>query len=134
MDKNRQILVIEDNPSNLYLMQYLLGKHGYTAIEADTGLKGIELAMTSKPLAIILDIQLPEMDGYEVAKAIREYSSLDDTPIIAVTSYAMIGDRENAIAAGASAYIEKPINPDTFIKEIESHIQEYSERSKLCES
>jgi CheY-like chemotaxis protein len=129
MEKNRRILVIEDNPSNLYLIQYLLSKHDYETIQAETGQLGISLAADTKPLAIILDIQLPEMDGYQVARALRTNPILNSTPIIAVTSYAMVGDKETALAAGASAYIEKPINPDTFITDIEAHISSFRARS-----
>jgi CheY-like chemotaxis protein len=71
------------------------------------------------PDLILLDIQLPGMDGYEVARRLRELSSLRSIPIIAVTSYAMVGDRERTIAAGCNGYIEKPIDAETFIREIE---------------
>jgi CheY-like chemotaxis protein len=116
------ILIIEDNEQNLYLMQFLLEKHGYTVTSAMTGPEGIRMANELLPRAILLDIQLPEMDGYTVAYQIRKNSLLEDTPIIAVTSYAMMGDREKVISAGADDYIEKPINPDTFVSQIEKHI------------
>jgi CheY-like chemotaxis protein len=76
------------------------------------------MALTCKPLAILLDIQLPGMDGYAVAAELKKQSKLDKVPIIAVTSYAMVGDRENILAAGATGYIEKPINPETFVADI----------------
>jgi CheY-like chemotaxis protein len=115
---NNRILIIEDNEQNLYMMRFLLEKSGFTIIGAEDGRKGIEMALTCKPLAILLDIQLPEMDGYAVAAALKTHSELDKVPIIAVTSYAMVGDRENILAAGATGYIEKPINPETFVSEI----------------
>lgn len=115
---NKTLLVIEDNEQNLYLMRFLLEKNGFSVIGAETGRKGIELALQEKPLAILLDIQLPEMDGYKVAAELKKYSELKDIPIIAVTSYAMLGDREQILAAGATGYIEKPINPETFVSEI----------------
>ncbi|MEN6319043.1 MAG: response regulator [Syntrophaceae bacterium] len=119
---NRKILIIEDNEQNLYLVKYILEKWGYETIAATDGQKGIDLADKVKPDLILLDIQLPVMDGYAVAMNLRLNSSLDSIPIIAVTSYAMPGDREKAIASGCNGYIEKPINPDTFISQIESHL------------
>ncbi len=115
---NKTLLIIEDNEQNLYMMRYLLERSGFSIIGAGNGRKGIELALTCNPLAILLDIQLPEMDGYAVAAELKKHSELDVVPIIAVTSYAMVGDRENILAAGATGYIEKPINPETFVAEI----------------
>jgi two-component system, cell cycle response regulator DivK len=121
---NLTILVIEDNEQNLYLMRFLLESKGYTVAAARLGREGIELALRLKPQAILLDIQLPEMDGYAVAKALRQQAGWEQTPIIAVTSYAMPGDREKALAAGATDYIEKPINPDTFVDQIKKHLSQ----------
>ena len=115
---NNRLLIIEDNEQNLYLMRFLLEKSGFTVLGAEDGKKGIEMALSCQPLAILLDIQLPGMDGYAVAAALKTHPQLDDVPIIAVTSYAMVGDRENIMAAGATGYIEKPINPETFVSEI----------------
>jgi two-component system, cell cycle response regulator DivK len=116
------ILLIEDNEQNRYLTTFLLEQHGHRVVSAPDGLRGIELARTLVPQLILLDIQLPTMDGYAVAQALRGIESLRDIPIIAVTSYAMVGDREKALSSGCNGYIEKPINPDTFVAEIESHI------------
>lgn len=121
---NNRLLVIEDNEQNLYLMRFLLEMNGFTIIGAEDGRKGIEMALTCKPLAILLDIQLPEMDGYAVAAELKKHSELDKVPIIAVTSYAMVGDREQILAAGATGYIEKPINPETFVDEIRQYLPE----------
>jgi CheY-like chemotaxis protein len=82
-------------------------------------MSGIELGLRFRPKGILLDIQLPGLDGYAVARALRRNASLDGVPIIAVTSYAMAGDREKAMAAGCDGYIEKPIDPDTFVSEVE---------------
>lgn len=112
------LLIIEDNPQNLYLMRFLLEKNGFDVIAAETGLLGIEMACKFQPLMILLDIQLPGMDGYEVAAEIKGRAELVDIPIIAVTSFAMAGDRERILAAGATGYIEKPIDPDHFVEEI----------------
>ena len=120
---NPTILLIEDNEQNLYLATFLLEKNGFTVVPARSGPEGIELAGRIQPDLIILDIQLPEMDGYAVARGLRQNPALKDVPIVAVTSYAMVGDRERALAAGCNGYIEKPINPDTFKSEIESYLK-----------
>ena len=114
-----KILLIEDHEQNRYLATFLLEKHGYAVVSASDGPAGIELAKTVKPALILLDIQLPLMDGYAVARELRSDPALRNIPIIAVTSYAMVGDREKALAAGCNGYLEKPINPDTFVTEIE---------------
>jgi CheY-like chemotaxis protein len=80
------------------------------------------MAKEAKPHLIILDIQLPKMDGYAVAREIRKNDELADTPIVAVTSYAMAGDRERILAAGADGYIEKPIDPERFVDQIKKHL------------
>ena len=113
------ILLIEDNEQNRYLATFLLEKNGYTVTSACDGPQGIEAAGRLLPHLILLDIQLPSMDGYAVAKTLRDNPELADIPIVAVTSYAMPGDREKALAAGCNGYIEKPINPETFVTEIE---------------
>jgi two-component system, cell cycle response regulator DivK len=112
------VLIIEDNEQNRYLATFLLEQHGYKVKSAVDGMAGIECAKELKPDIILLDIQLPGMDGYAVAKRLRSIDHLKNTPIVAVTSYAMVGDREKALEAGCNGYIEKPINPDTFVKEI----------------
>jgi two-component system, cell cycle response regulator DivK len=112
-------LLIEDNEQNRYLATFLLEKHGYSVVPASNGVTGIEFGLSFQPKGILLDIQLPGLDGYEVARALRRNASLDGVPIIAVTSYAMEGDREKAMAAGCDGYIEKPIDPETFVSEVE---------------
>ena len=113
------ILLIEDNEQNRYLLTFLLERHGHEVRCAADGIHGIELAKTLAPRLILLDIQLPRMDGYAVARALRQLEALRDTPIVAVTSYAMPGDRERALECGCTGYIEKPINPETFVAEME---------------
>ena len=113
---NLTILIIEDNEQNRYLATFLLERHGHTVVAAVDGLQGLQLAASLVPDLILLDIQLPRMDGYAVARALRALEC--DAPIIAVTSYAMVGDREKCLAAGCTGYIEKPIDPDSFVAEI----------------
>ena len=116
------VLVIEDNEQNLYLVRFLLEKHGLCVYEARDGRQGVTMASELRPDLILLDIQLPMLDGYAVAAAIRRDPALRETPIIAVTSYAMVGDREKALASGATDYIEKPIDPSTFIDQISKYL------------
>ncbi len=133
----KMILVVEDNETNLYLIRFMLQKSGYEVIEAMEGQTGVELAAKEKPDLILMDIQLPDIDGLEATKAIRKFetddmqpqssivnrqSSIHRVPIIALTSYAMVGNREKALAAGCTGYIEKPINPETFIADIEKYL------------
>ena len=116
------VLVIEDNEQNLYLTRFLLERHGFTVHEARDGRQGIALAAQLVPDLILLDIQLPMLDGYAVATELRTNSALRDIPIVVVTSFAMPGDREKSMAAGATDYIEKPIDPNTFIEQISKHL------------
>jgi len=120
---NPVILIIEDNEQNRYLTTFLLEKNGYTVFCAVDGPQGIEMAKRLQPQMILLDIQLPSMDGYMVAKALRATPSLAHTPLVAVTSYAMPGDREKALEAGCDGYIEKPINPSTFVSEVAGYLR-----------
>ena len=117
-----RVLVIEDNEQNLYLVTFLLRKHGLEVVAARDGRSGIEAAASCKPDLILLDIQLPLMDGYAVARAIRANPELAALPIVAVTSYAMVGDRERCLEAGCTDYIEKPIQAERFIQQIASHL------------
>ncbi len=119
-------LVIEDNKDNMKLITFILEKNGYETIRAETGNTGIELAVKKKPDFILLDIQLPDMNGIEVLKAIRKSKANGSIPVIAVTSYAMTGDRQRLIAAGCNGYIEKPIVVETIINEIRRIVENRS--------
>ncbi len=121
---SQRVLYIEDNEQNLYLVRFLLERHGYQVVDALDGQAGIELAAALVPDLVLLDIQLPRMDGYAVARKLRANAALEQTPIVAVTSYAMSGDREKALAAGCDGYIDKPINPDTFLQQVEFHLSQ----------
>ncbi|MBT3575835.1 MAG: response regulator [Candidatus Marinimicrobia bacterium] len=115
-------LIIEDNENNMYLISFLLQNNGHDVSQAYDGQDGVSLAKSVHPDLILLDIQLPKMNGYEVALELRKDESLKNVPIVAITSYAMPGDQEKALSAGCSGYIKKPINPDTFLGEIESYL------------
>ncbi len=114
-----RILVIEDNPTNLDLMTYLLTAFGHTALTAHDGAAGLQAAQDERPDMIICDMQLPVMDGYEVARWLKSHSDLRTIPLVAVTALAMVGDRDKVLAAGFDGYIAKPITPETFVGEIE---------------
>ena len=118
----KKILVVEDDEKNMYLIGFLLKNKGYEVLEAWTGEEGVELAIKERPDLIIMDIQLPDIDGLEATKRIRESEADGKIPIVALTSYAMTGDREKALDAGCTDYLEKPIDPETFIGEIEKHL------------
>ncbi len=118
----KKVLVIEDNDNNLYLMRFLLGQLGLTVLEARDGRAGVEMAKKEPPDLILMDIQLPVLDGYAATRLIREDAVLKEVPIIAVTSYAMVGDKEKALDAGCTAYVEKPINPESFLKVLERFV------------
>jgi two-component system cell cycle response regulator DivK len=117
-----RILVIEDNEANIQLADYVLRANGYHPLLARNGADGLRIAIEEKPDVILLDIRMPDMDGYEVAAAIREIPALSRTKLVAVTASAMVGDRELIAAAGFDGYIQKPIDLDTFIGEVEAFL------------
>ena len=118
-----RVLIVEDNEKNRYLISFILKGEGFDLIEAVTGEEGVEKAMKERPDLILMDIQLPGIDGYETTRRIRASPAGTKVPIIALTSYAMTGDREKALAAGCTGYVEKPINPDTIMDEIRRYLR-----------
>ncbi|MBN2809624.1 MAG: response regulator [Deltaproteobacteria bacterium] len=118
-----KVLVIEDTPDNFALISFILKRNGYEVLWAETGQQGIEMALGEAPEFIVLDIQLPDMDGTEVLKFIRASKVNGTIPIIAMTSYAMSGDREKLLAAGCNGYIEKPIDPLTVMEQMRQFLQ-----------
>ena len=118
----KKILIVEDNEQNLYLVTFLLKQNGYHVTTARSGLEAIDKTIAEKPDLILMDIQLPEMNGYEATKKIKNIAEINHIPIVAVTSYAMAGDREKAMAIGCVDYIEKPFDPDSFVSEIEKYL------------
>lgn len=121
---SKKILVIEDNEKNLYLFTYILQNNQYEVYTALSGTEGIKKAKEVQPDIILVDIQLPEVDGFKVILTLREDENLKDITIIAVTSYAMPGDRETILSSGADGYIQKPIDPLNFVSEIEAIYQQ----------
>ncbi len=119
----QKILIGEDNEQNLYLETFLLEKQGDDVVQARNGQEGLERAAAERPDLILLDIQLPVMDGYEVATRLKKAQETLSIPIVAVTSYAMAGDRETVLAAGCEGYIEKPIDPDHFVEQVKGFLK-----------
>ncbi len=115
-----RILVIEDNAANLELMTYLLKAFGHKTVVARDGEQGLDEARRDPPDAIISDIQLPKLNGYELAAQLKKDPFLSHIPAIAVTAFAMAGDRERALSAGFDGYIPKPIEPESFVHEVEA--------------
>jgi CheY-like chemotaxis protein len=116
------ILVIEDNRDNITLVDYLLRAHGYAPLLARSAVEGIRLAAEERPDLILLDIRMPGMDGYEVAATIKRQARRRRTRVVAVTASAMVGDRQRIKAGGFDGYIQKPIDPETFIFQIEEFL------------
>jgi len=105
-----KILIVEDNPQNMRLIKMVLRDKGYTLLEATDGEEALDVALREPPDLIIMDIQLPKLSGLEVTRKLRETSAFSHVPIIALTAYAMKGDKERFINAGCDAYLSKPIN------------------------
>ena len=110
----RKALLVEDNENNRYLLTLLLKNAGFTVVIAEDGRSALEIAQREQPDVILLDIQMPEMDGYEVATHLKGDAELARIPIVGVSSFAMPGDREKAIRMGFAGYIEKPVDPEHF--------------------
>jgi two-component system, cell cycle response regulator len=119
-----QILVVEDTAYSLQLMTYLLTANGHTVVEAVTGEQAIALASATAPDLVVMDIQLPGIDGFETLAALRSMSDREPVPVIAVTSFAMVGDRDRALDAGFDHYMTKPIDPESFAEEINGCLPE----------
>ena len=119
---SKRILIIEDQEDNRRIMRDLLSASGYESIEATTGEEGLALAEREKPDLILMDIQLPGMDGYEVTRRIKVNTTLSHIPIIAVTSYALSGDDQKAFAAGCDGYVTKPVSPKRLLAKIKEYL------------
>lgn len=117
-----RILIIEDNPANLELMRYLLRAFGHTVFSADDGNVGVSAVRAERPDLIVCDVQLPGIDGFEIARQVKADANLRAIPLLAVTALAMVGDREKVMAAGFDGYVSKPIDPETFVPTIDGFL------------
>jgi len=119
----KKILIVDDEPKNLKLMHDLLQMNGYDTIEAVDGEQGVTLATITKPDLILMDIMMPKMDGLEATRIIKAGETTKNVPIIALTSFAMDGDRERILSAGCDGYITKPVNIHELLKTVENYCQ-----------
>jgi two-component system, cell cycle response regulator DivK len=123
-----RILLVEDNEQNRYLATFLLENAGFSVVHAANGVVAVDEAPRVMPSLILMDIQMPEMDGYEAARRLLANQEVAHIPIVAITSYAMIGDRERALQIGFSGYIEKPIEPEIFVEQIRGFLRRVEEK------
>jgi CheY-like chemotaxis protein len=118
-----QILLIEDNEASLTLMSYLLDCSGYKPIVARDGEEGIGVLASCVPDLIVSDLEMPKVDGYQVCRHVKAHSELRKVPILAVTAFAMVGDRDRIMQAGFDGYLTKPLEPENFVSQIEAFIR-----------
>lgn len=119
---SKRVLVIEDHEDNRKIVRDLLTASGYEMLEANTGEEGLVCAERERPDLILMDIQLPGLDGYEVTRRIKVIPALSHIPIIAVTSYALSGDDQKAFAAGCDGYVTKPFSPRLLLAKIKEYL------------
>lgn len=117
-----RVLIVEDNPANLELMDYLLSASGYLTLKASDGKTGLLAAENTIPDLVVCDIQMPVMNGYELAKSLKNNAKLRHIPLVAVTALAMTGDGDKILAAGFDGYLVKPITPETFVQQLEAYL------------
>src|SRR5687768_3679870 len=118
----RRILVVEDNPDNMYVMDRLLSHHGFAVHQATSGREALALLATTPFDLVLMDMQMPGLDGYEAVQALRRLPAARDVPVIAVTANSMPGDRERTLAAGCTGYIAKPINTRELVRLVEQYL------------
>ena len=125
IEKNdRMILIIDDDGRNVFALEMTLKSHGYKYLSAQTAVEGLEiLAQDDRVSLVLMDIMMPEMDGYEAIRMIRSSALYPDVPIVAVTAQAMVGDREKCLEAGASDYVKKPVDVDKLMEIIKNRIK-----------
>jgi two-component system, cell cycle response regulator DivK len=124
-----RILCVEDNPQNMRLVRKILRHEGYEVLEAEDGASGLALTEAEKPDLILMDVNLPDIDGLEVTKLIKAQAHLVHIPIIALTANAMYGDEERCLAAGCDGYIAKPVSKEKLL----SSVEDYLSREKKTE-
>jgi CheY-like chemotaxis protein len=118
-----RILLVEDNPMNRRVSEFLLRARGYAVDEARDGQEALAILEQRKPQLILMDLQLPGMDGYATTRLIKQNEATRNIPVVALTAYAMSGDAERALEAGCDGYITKPIDPDVFHKTIAHYLE-----------
>lgn len=129
-----RILIIEDVPENMELMRYLLTAFGHEVLSATDGCSGLDAASKVQPELIVCDVHLPGIDGYELVRQVRALQALKTVPIVAVTALAMVGDRERGLAAGFDGYLYKPIDPETFVNDLQRYLSRSNQAEELRSS
>ncbi len=120
--RRARILVVEDNPLNLKLVRDVLGAAGYEVVTATSGEEGLRAAAEHPPELVLMDLQLPGIDGTEAMRQLRDGPLADDVPVVAVTAFAMAGDQANAARAGFDGYIEKPISVRGLVDQVQGFL------------
>jgi two-component system, cell cycle response regulator DivK len=120
----KRILVVEDQPDNRTILRDLLSAAGYRVLEAADGVAGVRMALAERPDLILMDIQMPEIDGYEATRRLKAEPGMSATPIIAVTSFALSGDEAKSRAAGCDGYVAKPFSPRQLLSEVRRFLGE----------
>jgi CheY-like chemotaxis protein len=126
--RKEKVLIVEDNPQNMKLLEMLLRAKDYTLLKAYDGEEALDMAIREQPDLIVMDMQLPKMSGLEVTKQLRQTLVFSHTPIIALTAYAMKGDKERFLEAGCDAYLSKPISIRQLPVVIEQMLQEHGKK------
>lgn len=126
------ILLVEDNPLNMELAGEILRQAGLTVLQAATAQEGLRLAVESRPALVLLDIQLPDLDGLEAVRRLRADPRTASIPVVALTAQAMKGDQAAALAAGCNGYITKPINTRSFVRDVLAHLDAPSGRGNAA--
>jgi two-component system cell cycle response regulator DivK len=127
--RKEKVLIVEDNPQNMKLLEMLLRAKDYILLKAYDGEEALDMAIREQPDLIVMDMQLPKMSGLEVTKRLRQTPVFSHTPIIALTAYAMRGDKERFMEAGCNAYLSKPISTRELPGIIDQMLQEHRENS-----
>jgi two-component system cell cycle response regulator len=126
-----RILVIEDDQASRELITYLLQAFGYTPLCAHDGAEGLEIVRREAPDLVICDLQLPNIDGYEVARQLKGHPAWRAMPLVAVTAFAMAYDRDKALAAGFDGYLTKPIDPETFVQQMQAFLAARQSKERI---
>ena len=121
---SKHILIVEDQEDNRRILRDLLGNAGYELVEAESGEEALTAVEAQRPDLILMDIQLPVMDGYEATRRIRSNPDMKAVPIIAMTAYALAGDEAKALAAGCNAYISKPYSPRALLAKVREYLRD----------
>jgi two-component system cell cycle response regulator DivK len=121
--KTKKILIIDDDSRNIFALKAVLKAKKYTCVSANSAREGFDILSADKDIAVVLmDMMMPDMDGYQAMTKMKDDPNMQHTPVIAVTAQAMVGDRERCLAAGAKGYISKPVNVDDLVLQLNNYL------------